>query len=153
MIGGNQTIQLQISTVTKNALGEPVVYWTTIQNIKGWIDLSSGDSKHTTYNAKIQESTHVFVADYVAIDSRIKSEICRLVDESYGSSPGGHWGQVIPYKDLTELFSTYSSDLYAQLQGFMNFMENNDDASRAVLSYINYVKSIKLTFLFDCCVN
>ena len=69
-------------------------------------------------------------------------QICRLVDESYGSSPGGHWGQVIPYKDLTELFSTYSSDLYAQLQGFMNFMENNDDASRAVLSYINYVKSV-----------
>ena len=82
MIGGNQTIQLQISTVTKNAIGEPVVYWTTIQSIKGWIDLSSGDSKHTTYNAKIQESTHVFVADYVSLDSRIKSEICRLVDEN-----------------------------------------------------------------------
>lgn len=68
-------------------------------------------------------------------------QICRLVDESYGSSPGGHWGQVIPYKDLTQLFSTYSSNLYAQLQGFMNFMENNDDASRAVLSYIDYVKT------------
>lgn len=69
-------------------------------------------------------------------------QTCQLVDNSYGSSPGGHLGQVIPYKDLTGLFATYSSDLYAQLQGFMNFMENNDDASRAVLSYINYVKSV-----------
>ena len=68
-------------------------------------------------------------------------QICRLVDESYGSSPGGNWGQVIPYKDFTGLFTTYSSELYAQLQGFMSFMENNDDASRAVLSYIDYVKT------------
>lgn len=80
MIGGNRTIQLQVSTITKNAIGEPVEYWTTVQSILGWIDLSSGDSKHLTYNAKIQESTHVFVADYVAIDSRIKAENSRLVD-------------------------------------------------------------------------
>ena len=82
MIGGNQTIQLQVSTITKNAIGEPVEYWATVQSILGWIDLSSGDSKHLTYNAKIQESTHVFVADYVAIDSRIKAENSRLVDEN-----------------------------------------------------------------------
>ena len=68
-------------------------------------------------------------------------QICRLVDDSYVSSTG-NWGPVVPYKDLTGLFTTYSSDLYAQLQGFINFMENNDDASRAVLSYINYVKSV-----------
>lgn len=84
------------------------------------------------------------VNDWLCTGPHIKTEtyqICRLVDESYGSSAGGHWGQVIPYKDLTGLFTTYSSDLYAQLQGFMNFMENNDDASRAVLSYIDYVKT------------
>lgn len=80
MIGGNQTIQLQVSTPAKNAIGEAVDYWATVQSILGWIDLSSGDSKHLTYNAKIQESTHVFVADYVAIDSRIKAENSRLVD-------------------------------------------------------------------------
>lgn len=67
-------------------------------------------------------------------------QICRLVDDSYVSSTG-NWGPVVPYKDLTGLFSTYSSNLYVQLQGFMNYMENNDDASRAVLSYIDYVKT------------
>ena len=41
--------------------------------------MSGGDSKYTTYNAKIQESTHVFVADYVALDSRIKAENSRLI--------------------------------------------------------------------------
>lgn len=67
-------------------------------------------------------------------------QICQLVDESYVSSTGV-WGPVIPYADLSQLFETYSSELYAQLQGFMNFMENNDEASQAVLSYIDYVES------------
>lgn len=67
-------------------------------------------------------------------------QICRLVDDSYVSSTGV-WGPVIPYADLSQLFETYSSELYAQLQGFMNFMENNDEASQAVLSYIDYVES------------
>jgi len=79
MIGGNTTIQLQTSTTTKNAIGEAVKAWTTSQSIKGWLDFSSGDSKYTSYNAKIQESTHVFVADYVAITA--SAENARVVDE------------------------------------------------------------------------
>ena len=30
-------------------------------------------------NAKIQESTHVFIADYVSLDSRITAETSRMV--------------------------------------------------------------------------
>lgn len=67
-------------------------------------------------------------------------QICSLVDDSY-LSIGGPNGPVIPYYDLTALFVTYPSELYAQLQGFMNYMNNKDDASRAVLSYIEYIKS------------
>ena len=82
MIDGNTTIQIQVKTgTTKNAIGERVQEWETVQSINGWLDLSSGDSKYTTYNAKIQESTHVFVADYVPLDSRIKAENSRVVDE------------------------------------------------------------------------
>ena len=79
MIGGNTTIQLQTSTTTKNAIGEAVKAWTTVQTIKGWLDLSGGDSKYTSFSAKIQESTHVFVADYVPITA--SAENARVVDE------------------------------------------------------------------------
>lgn len=81
MIGGNTTIQIQTKTTTRNEIGGTDKTWTTIQSLFGWVDLSGGDSKHNTFNAKIQESTHVFVGDYVAIDSSIKAENSRVIDE------------------------------------------------------------------------
>ena len=77
MIGGNTIAEIQVSTTTMNAIGETVQEWKTVKSIAGWIDLSSGDSKYTTFNAKIQESTHIFVADYMALD--VKTENSRLV--------------------------------------------------------------------------
>lgn len=79
MIGGNITGIIQTRSITKNAIGEGVETWSNVQTIAGWLDLSSGDSKYLSYNAKIQESTHVFVADYVPIDSSIKSENSRMI--------------------------------------------------------------------------
>lgn len=78
-IGGNITATIQVYTTTKNEIGENVKDWINAQSIKGWLDLSSGDSRHTTFNAKIQESTHVFVADYMKLDSRIKAENSRMI--------------------------------------------------------------------------
>ncbi len=77
-IGGNTKAMIQVYTSTKNEIGELVKTWTDVQSIKGWLDLQSGDSRYTTYNAKIQESTHIFIADYVALDSRIKAENSRM---------------------------------------------------------------------------
>ena len=79
MIGGNTSAQNQISPTTKNAIGELVKSWETVQEIAGWLDLSGGDSKYQTYDAKIQESTHVFVAEYSALDNRINAENSRLL--------------------------------------------------------------------------
>ena len=73
-IGGNKQMQLQVSTVTKNAIGEQVPEWLHVQSLFGWLDIQGGDSKYQTYNAKIQESTHIFLADYVQLDSRITAE-------------------------------------------------------------------------------
>ena len=81
MIGGNQIAEVQVSTTKRNAIGEAVKSWETVQRIRGWVDLTAGESRYTTYNAKIQESTHVFVSDYVPLDSRIKSENSRMIDE------------------------------------------------------------------------
>lgn len=78
-IGGNKQMLLQVSTVTKNAIGEQVKSWETLQRLTGWLDLSGGDSKYQTYNAKIQESTHVFVADYVQLAEGITAETSRAV--------------------------------------------------------------------------
>lgn len=78
-IGGNITAAIQVKAITKNEIGEQIESWANVQSIKGWLDLQGGDSKYSTYNAKIQESTHIFVADYVPLDSRIKAENSRMV--------------------------------------------------------------------------
>jgi hypothetical protein len=78
-IGGNIKAIIQVYTSSNNDIGENVQTWTDVQSIKGWLDLQTGDSRNTTFNAKIQESTHIFIADYVALDKRITAESARLV--------------------------------------------------------------------------
>lgn len=78
-IGGNITAAIQVKAITKNEISEQMESWADVQSIKGWLDLQGGDSKYSTYNAKIQESTHIFIADYVPLDSRIKAENSRMV--------------------------------------------------------------------------
>ncbi len=78
-IGGNIKAIIQICTSTVNDIGEHVQNWADVQTIKGWLDLSSGEASYATYHAKIQESTHVFISDYVSLDSRITAETSRMV--------------------------------------------------------------------------
>lgn len=85
-IGGNTKAIIQMKQFTKddagkyvrNSMGEIVMTWEDVQTIKGWLDLASGDSRYGTYNAKIQESTHFFICDYVPLDSRITAENARM---------------------------------------------------------------------------
>lgn len=73
MIGGNTTALLQIQAGhTRNEVGAMVPKWHDVMELTGWIDFQSGDSKYTSYNAKIQESTHVFVGDYVPIPATLE---------------------------------------------------------------------------------
>lgn len=62
-IGGNTTAVFQVKSTEKNLIGESEKTWVEAQRLTGWLDLQSGDSS-TTYNAKIQESTHIFICDY-----------------------------------------------------------------------------------------
>jgi len=78
-IGGNTEALIQVSSITSNAIGEQVKQWQDVQRIKGWLDLSGGETRYTTFNAKIQESSHVFVADYVPLDKRIEAETARAI--------------------------------------------------------------------------
>ena len=77
-IGGNTKATIQTRTVTKNAIGETVPVWTDAQTLFGWLDLSGGSSNYTTYSAKVQESTHVFLADYTPLAQGIQAENSRM---------------------------------------------------------------------------
>lgn len=83
MIGGNTTAEIQVKTTTKNAIGEAVPAWETVQSITGWLDFQGGDSKHTSFNAKVQESTHIFLADYVALDVKAENSRALVNGERY----------------------------------------------------------------------
>lgn len=63
-IGGNIIGTIQTNTAVKNAIGEGEKKWVNAFSHAGWLDLQSGDSKHSNFSAKIEESTHVFICDY-----------------------------------------------------------------------------------------
>lgn len=107
-IGGNIKGTIQIRTTTKNEIGENAQTWADVQTIKGWLDLSSGEARHNTFNAKLQESTHIFVADYVDLDERITVENSRMViggfrydvllyDNPMGMKKGSQWEIYLRY--------------------------------------------------------
>ena len=70
MIGGNTIALLQYKTSTKNNIGEYTVIYTDLMTVKGWLDLTSTDSRYETYNAHIKDSTHVLVCDYMNITEK-----------------------------------------------------------------------------------
>ena len=63
-IGGNITGIVQTKTTARNEIGEAVKGWANAFSVCGWLGMQSGDSKYTNYNAKLEESTHVFLCDY-----------------------------------------------------------------------------------------
>ena len=63
-IGGNITGIIQTKTTAKNAIGETEKTWADAFRQVGWLGMQSGDSKYTNFNAKIEESSHVFLCDY-----------------------------------------------------------------------------------------
>jgi head-tail adaptor len=78
-IGGNINATIQVKTTTKNTIGESVQEWSAVQTLRGWLDLAAGKSGYSSFHAKIQESTHIFIGDYVPLDKRITAENSRMV--------------------------------------------------------------------------
>lgn len=86
-IDGNITATIQIKAVKKDESGQPVkdkigaqvIEWTDAQKITGWLDLMSGNSGYSAYSAKIQESTHIFLCDYVPLVKGVEAEKARAV--------------------------------------------------------------------------
>lgn len=80
-IGGNITGRFQTKAIkkndageiVKNSVGEAIKEWKDAVSQLGFLDLQSGDSKYTNFNAKVEESTHIFLCDF-------KSELYALAD-------------------------------------------------------------------------
>lgn len=107
-IGGNTTAIIQMKTTTKNALHEYVNAWADIKTLRGWLDLSAGQSGHSPFHAKIQESTHLFICDYVPLPGQISAENARmliggktydimLMDNPMGMEAGSQWEFYLKY--------------------------------------------------------
>lgn len=71
MIGGNITALFQVKDEgKKNAIGEREHIWYDVSSSSGWLDLKDENgAKNTIFNAKIQESTHIFLCDYRSFKS------------------------------------------------------------------------------------
>jgi len=71
------TVQTK-STASHNAIGEAIETWTDLTDVWGWLDFMSGQADVQQYNAKIQDSTHVFLCDADRWPQGATTENCRL---------------------------------------------------------------------------
>jgi len=72
MIGGNVTCKLMLAEFAQNEIGENERTLTEYKQLNGWLDLATDTTNRTNFNAKVSESTHVFVCDYVEISKGIR---------------------------------------------------------------------------------
>ena len=79
-IGGNITGMLLTKTASgKNAIGENIQSWIPAFEMFGWLGLQNGDSKRNVYNARIEESTHIFLCDFNAEIYALADKETRIV--------------------------------------------------------------------------
>lgn len=117
MIGGNINAMLQVRTTTQNRIGEDVESWEDVVDFEGFLDLASGDSKHTTYNAKIQESTHIFICDYKPIPEfvEVNGELVKVTSENTRMVAKSQNYDVMVIDDPMELHQQY--EIYLKFTG------------------------------------
>lgn len=77
MIGGNISATIQSYTSSKNSIGEYIKSWEDQINLFGFFDLMAGNANYSQ-NAKIAESTHLFICDYCDL-TLIDIENSRLI--------------------------------------------------------------------------
>ena len=78
-IGGNIYGVIQTCTSEKNTLREVENTWKDAFHWPGWLGLQSGDSKYSNHNAKLEESTHVFLCDYHSGIYALAGENTRMI--------------------------------------------------------------------------
>jgi head-tail adaptor len=83
MLGGNTTAVIQQKTASgTDDIGESTFTWSDVYSLTGWLDMLSGDSK-MTYNAKLEESSHVFICDYEDVSIDPEKTRCMINSKEY----------------------------------------------------------------------
>lgn len=73
MIGGNVSALIQVKDDgTKNSIGERIHQWVDVFSLKGFLDYQGGQNSFQTYDAKVQETTHIFICDFNNLKSLLK---------------------------------------------------------------------------------
>jgi len=72
MIGGNTVCTLKTKILAANEIGENAAILTDYITLNGWLDLLSESTDRQSFNAKLAESTHLFICDYIKIDKGIR---------------------------------------------------------------------------------
>ena len=107
MIGGNVKAVIETCEVHENAVKEHVTTYTQAQLLFGYLDMATGGITYSTYNAKIVESTHVFICDYVPLAKGVTAEHARMIidgqtyDVTYIDDPMGLHAQLEIYLKYT----------------------------------------------------
>ncbi len=85
LIGGNKTIQLmkKVDNVL-NDIGEDTGnFEEEYLSFEGFLDYVSGEVGSANFNAPINESTHIFVSDYIEITEETKNLIAIIDNKTY----------------------------------------------------------------------
>ena len=65
-IGGNIDLVLKRKDgFTTNEIGERIPNYVDYITLHGFLDMANNNTGHSTFNAKVQDSSHYFVCDYV----------------------------------------------------------------------------------------
>lgn len=113
-IGGNKEAVIQVKDITNNEIGEDVPAWVNALPVTGWLDLLTGDSGSEKYNAKMQESTHIFLCNYFPlVYSADEKEEIKITPENSRIIVEGEIYEVTLYDD--------PMGLHEQLEIFLKF--------------------------------
>ena len=83
-IGGNITGIIQTKPASdKNKIGEAAGVWKDAFSQVGWLGLQAGEQKRTTFNAKVEESTHVFLCDFHSGIYALASQNARMIIKGF----------------------------------------------------------------------
>jgi len=106
-IGGNIAATLAVKgDGGRSTIGERITTWTTVAELVGFLDLAASGGSYSSFtgNAKLQDSSHVFICDYQPLPYATNE--CRLVigDQIYQvqllDNPMGlceHWEIYLKY--------------------------------------------------------
>ena len=78
MIGGNLEATIQVKHTFDNDLGEHINTWDNLITIKGWLDLSSGNSTHS-HKTKTEENSYMLLTDYDNTVRDLSTSQCRCL--------------------------------------------------------------------------